>query len=217
MATFEELKIPKSVINKIRSAAKQDESLVTLTTPAGLQAWLEAGNELSKAVVGIGDTTENKIREILKLEAKDVAPPPAAPAEEEPETPEETEANAAPPEPEDAPETPEPALEEEPAPPVIEPSIVSLALDIPLGELPFGYESDQADGGKVTVSNRRRKAQVHLKPEEAKAFLRIREGLLAKNERLPSGDPVVSNADVMRWILSKVIEADPRVNSEMTH
>jgi hypothetical protein len=84
---------------------------------------------------------------------------------------------------------------------------VKVTLEIPLANPPAGYEVTQATGGRVQMGHLSRKTQVQLAPDEAMAFLQIREGLLAENARLPDGNPIRSNADVVRWLLAQVLIA----------
>lgn len=86
-----------------------------------------------------------------------------------------------------------------------ETEIITVAIDIPLGELPPGYETQLAARGRINFG--RTHLQVQLKQDEAEMMLRLRQGLRDSNAKLADSRPVVSNADALRWLLSQLSTA----------
>jgi hypothetical protein len=80
--------------------------------------------------------------------------------------------------------------------------IITVAIDIPLGELPPGYETQLAARGRINFG--RTHLQVQLKQDEAEVMLRLREGLIDSRAVLENGQRVVNNADALRWLLSQL-------------
>ena len=78
-----------------------------------------------------------------------------------------------------------------------------VSVRIPVGDLPAGYEQTLAARGAVNVTGTH--LQLQMKPELAGLLLRVRQALRDLNESIDeSGKPVVSNADVIRWLLLQV-------------
>jgi hypothetical protein len=63
-------------------------------------------------------------------------------------------------------------------------------IEVPLGELDTKFPLSRVD--------------VHLDPERARKLRAILNGLKRDKRRLSNDFPVVSNADVMRWILDQI-------------
>lgn len=81
-------------------------------------------------------------------------------------------------------------------------------ITIPIGDPPApGYESKQAQSGKVTLSQPTLHLQAQLGPVAAEAFLRIRNGLRDVNAKLDGGRPVYTNVDALRWLMERVAES----------
>lgn len=188
MANYKQLGLSKSAISKILSASRKPE-FHQLATPEGLRDWLAAGNDLSDAVVGIGDITEKAI-----LEAIEKLPPVEESLEESSgESTSQDESSD---------------IEELLDDSIDEVKVIQVAMEVPVAQMRGGYEAKLAMSGKLNFAGRvTRKTQVHLSPDEAVCFLQIREGLLHSNMRLANGEPIKSNADVIRWLLGKVINA----------
>jgi hypothetical protein len=84
---------------------------------------------------------------------------------------------------------------------------LEIMIAIPLGELPpDDYEGKQAASGRVSLAQKALHLQAQLGPEAATAFIRIRNGLRSRTERLKDGRPVWSNVDALRWLMEKVAE-----------
>ncbi len=76
---------------------------------------------------------------------------------------------------------------------------------IPLGEPPDGgYEASEALRGKVNLAERAVHVHANLGQAAATAFLRIRNGLRARNAKLSNERPVWSNTDALRWLMEQV-------------
>ncbi len=93
-------------------------------------------------------------------------------------------------------ELPRPVATIRSVPPVVVelPDVVSI--ELPLGEVsPDWYVADLFH------------VDVSLKPDEAKAFRRLQEGLRTRGCRLRCGRPVSSRGDVLRYLLQLVCEA----------
>lgn len=196
MATYKQLGLSKSAIGKILSASRKPE-FHQLATPEGLRDWLAAGNDLSDAVSGIGDVTEKAILEAMAnlrpagSVTDDDYGPLSSEWQDDP-TPLETE------------EIIEEPLDDS----ADEVKVIQVAMEVPVAQMRGGYEAKQAMSGKLNFAGRvTRKTQVHLSPDEAVCFLQIREGLLHSNMRLANGEPIKSNADVIRWLVGQVISA----------
>ncbi len=84
--------------------------------------------------------------------------------------------------------------------------IITVAIDIPLGDLPRGYEAQLAARGRINFG--RTHLQVQLKQDEAQMMLRLRQGLRESNAKLEDSRPVVSNADALRWILAQISDCE---------
>ena len=233
MASFEELQVPNCVVVKSRAAAQEDDSLLTITTPDRLKQCTNEGNKLSDSVAGIGHATENKVRETLGIESRVGNPLPAEEAvpqvssdsdlEARPEDPsspeqvdeaEETLASSVPDSNEGTGEFPiaikdltATASEANEPQERAKPRFVELTIKVPVGAVPEGRDANYAEGGKVQFGRLAKKTQIKLTTALAKALICIREGLLARDERLDNGQPVVSNADVVRWLLRPVAKA----------
>lgn len=89
-----------------------------------------------------------------------------------------------------------------------ETEIITVAIDIPLGELPPGYETQLAARGRINFG--RTHLQVQLKQDEAEMMLRLREGLIDTKAMLETGQRVVSNADALRWLLAQLRASESR-------
>jgi hypothetical protein len=61
--TFESIGLPKRVSNKLIAASADNPALAS---PKLLKAWIAEGNDLSNAVDGIGDSTEQTIMKALE-------------------------------------------------------------------------------------------------------------------------------------------------------
>lgn len=86
-------------------------------------------------------------------------------------------------------------------------AVLTVKFEVPVAQVtPVGYEARQAASGKIRLG-KTQKTQVHLTPDEAVCFLQIREGLLRRDMRLKTGDPVKSNADVVRWLIGQIIDS----------
>lgn len=83
---------------------------------------------------------------------------------------------------------------------------VQLHLCIPLGEVPAGYEAQQAARGVVNMG--RTHLQIQLQPEQAQTMLRLRQGLRMINAKLEDDKPVVSTPDALRWLLKLIAQAE---------
>jgi hypothetical protein len=190
MVTYKNLGLSKSAIGRILSASRKPE-FHQLATPEGLRDWLAAGNDLSDAVSGIGDITEKAILDAM------ANLPPAGSTELNNETTNEIE------------ELETEQIIDQPARDADDDvKVIQVMMEVPVAQMRGGYEAKQALGGKLNFASRlTRKTQVHLSPDEAVCFLQIREGLLHSNIRLNNGEPIKSNADVIRWLLGQVIVA----------
>lgn len=190
MVTYKQLGLSKSAISRILSASRKPE-FHQLATPEGLRDWLAAGNDLSDAVSGIGDITEKAILDAM------ANLPPAGSTELNNETMNEIEKL----------ET-EQIIDQPVRDADDDVKVIQVMMEVPVAQMRGGYEAKQALGGKLNFASRlTRKTQVHLSPDEAVCFLQIREGLLHSNIRLTNGEPIKSNADVIRWLLGQVIIA----------
>lgn len=207
MATFKQLGLSKSAIGRILSASRKPE-LHQLATPEGLRDWLAAGNDLSDAVSGIGDVTEKAVLEaIAKLPPAESTTETHEPTDEPTDEPT-SESLAEPVNEADASEVDTVEVDMDPDEPLDEVKVIRVAMEVPVAQMRGGYEAKQAMGGRLNFAGRvNRKTQVHLSPDEAVCFLQIREGLLHSNMRLTNGEPIKSNADVIRWLLGQVISA----------
>ena len=88
----------------------------------------------------------------------------------------------------------------EPVEPTGELSIVG----IPFGDLPEGYEQQQAAAGRLAMGGH---INVQLDRENAERFLRVRQGLRDDNRKLSGGRPVWTSADAFRWLLENMAPA----------
>jgi hypothetical protein len=190
MVTYKNLGLSKSAIGRILSASRKPE-FHQLATPEGLRDWLAAGNDLSDAVSGIGDITEKAILDAM------ANLPPAGSTELNNETTNENE------------ELETEQIIDKPARDADDDvKVIQVMMEVPVAQMRAGHEAKQALGGKLNFARRlTRKTQVHLSPDEAVCFLQIREGLLHSNIRLNNGEPIKSNADVIRWLVGQVIVA----------
>jgi hypothetical protein len=82
----------------------------------------------------------------------------------------------------------------------------ALCLEVPMGELPKGYESTQAEAGQVVLMSRGVHLQLQLRPEEAQTLLKIRSGLVQSGVMIDEDlmRPVSTNVDVIRWMLREI-------------
>lgn len=82
----------------------------------------------------------------------------------------------------------------------------NVIITIPLGQPPINdYEGQQAASGRVNLQQKSLHLQAQLGPEAATIFIRIRNGLRDRNEKLAGdGRPVWSNVDALRWIMEKI-------------
>lgn len=206
MKTYEDLGIPNEIESLLESKATEP-GFEMFMTPAGLKKWLDQGNGLSDAVSGIGPRYEEIVLTALmqledSREQADDGPKNTGvvkPEEPKAETPTKQKTKPKAKKPNDSkPDAPAPKAKKELP-------IVHVTLNLPLGELPDGYERQQAEGGKLSMSQRSgTHLQVQLKPHEAETFLRIREGLRATNAKLDDGRPVWTNPDVLRYVMAAV-------------
>lgn len=75
-------------------------------------------------------------------------------------------------------------------------------LEVPIGSEPDdGFERQEAQSGRVKVSEIGVHVEAQLGKDAAMAFLRIRNGLRAADRKLANGRPVFSNADALRYMM----------------
>lgn len=208
--TYEELGIPAEIERLIESKSTE-KGFEQFIRPEGLKAWVDAGGDISDAVSGIGPKYEEIILtalmnlDPLEDEREPMIDDPRVESAEKPAVEPKKEKPKAEPKQKSKPEKKAPEKAALKPDPKQELEMVTLKIDLPLGEIPIGYECDQASGGRLSMSPRGgTHLQVQLKPAEAKTFLRIREGLRAKGEKLDDGRPVWTNPDVLRFILSRI-------------
>ena|ERR1035437_3083992 len=78
----------------------------------------------------------------------------------------------------------------------------TVMIEVPVSDVPLvGYQIDSDSVAHLDVNfNRQSPRSRHYKI----AFMRIKSGLIHAGAKCPDGLPVVSNADVLRWLLDQV-------------
>lgn len=85
-----------------------------------------------------------------------------------------------------------------------EPATISVAIEVPLGDPPDGYEADNAERGQVRIEERRKFVGLNLPADDAVFFLRMRNGLREQHAQLADGSHIDSSADVLRWFVQQL-------------
>lgn len=94
--------------------------------------------------------------------------------------------------PQPSPEPPPKPVQQPKASPVqvIERRIETVMIEVPLGEPPHRFDQVHLEGW--------------LRGEPANTFARLRQALRDKNAKTENGRPIVSNADVLRWVIEQL-------------
>ena len=90
--------------------------------------------------------------------------------------------------------------------PAAEPGEIQITLPVGGGERP-GFQRELVEAGELSLDVTAVHLNINVGRRGAAAFVRVRNGLIARGAKLEGGRPVFTNADALRFIVEEIANA----------